>query len=289
MTFFFFSHRRYIADWILFMTCFWKSLDVADLDEVSSSSSILSPTSTNPGASHTMDLVSSSESGNLTWNAEIKEILSMRLVNLQYFMIPSFLVSYLFFFGIGGFLHVSTYYSAGSLARDWRWITWRLSHSITTRNMLTLGTPRLIKEGSKLIEPEIWSCSGLKDPFPLEEAHRVSVWERARESEPKTFFLPSPLGLCVWKGPEEMRFPIQKYIVQWVVYTHTSTHTYHIQSYLGEEVRPGNKFFSVFQSQAKSHEQDTKTTNLTHNVFTSRWWPSWFLLSWPRQLLLYVG
>ncbi|TRY76780.1 hypothetical protein TCAL_14769 [Tigriopus californicus] len=129
------------ADWILFMTCFWKSLDVADLDGVSNpsspSSSILN-TSTNSASQHQrMDLVSSSESGNSTWNAEIKEMLSMRLVNLEYFMIPSFLVSYLFFFGIGGFLHFWYYVKQRENAKEWKcqpnhWLSPKLElHEIT--------------------------------------------------------------------------------------------------------------------------------------------------------------
>ncbi len=46
--------------------------------------------------------------GNLAWNEAIKAFCAKYLHNLfPDFIVPAFVVSYLFFFGIGGFFHVS--------------------------------------------------------------------------------------------------------------------------------------------------------------------------------------
>ena len=46
-------------------------------------------------------------SGQLPWNEQILAFCEMRFKGFTEIAIPAFIVSYIFFFGIGGFLHVS--------------------------------------------------------------------------------------------------------------------------------------------------------------------------------------
>jgi hypothetical protein len=48
-----------------------------------------------------------SENVTLEWNDALSAFLAVRFANLTEIAIPAFAVSYLFFFGIGGSLHVS--------------------------------------------------------------------------------------------------------------------------------------------------------------------------------------
>ena len=43
----------------------------------------------------------------MTWNAEISAFLAQRFAGFTEIAIPAFAIAYLFFFGIGGFFHVS--------------------------------------------------------------------------------------------------------------------------------------------------------------------------------------
>ena len=42
----------------------------------------------------------------LAWNENLKNFIELRFANLMDVLIPAFIISYLFFFGIGGYLHV---------------------------------------------------------------------------------------------------------------------------------------------------------------------------------------
>ena len=48
-------------------------------------------------------------SGELPWNEQILAFIEMRFKGFTSIAIPAFAVSYIFFFGIGGFLHVSNF------------------------------------------------------------------------------------------------------------------------------------------------------------------------------------
>ena len=43
------------------------------------------------------------------WNQLVVEFLELRFAGFTSIAVPAFIVSYIFFFGIGGFLHVSAY------------------------------------------------------------------------------------------------------------------------------------------------------------------------------------
>ena len=45
----------------------------------------------------------------LLWNQVVVEFLELRFAGFTSIALPAFIVSYIFFFGIGGFLHVSAY------------------------------------------------------------------------------------------------------------------------------------------------------------------------------------
>ena len=45
----------------------------------------------------------------LLWNQLVVEFLELRFAGFTSIALPAFIVSYIFFFGIGGFLHVSAY------------------------------------------------------------------------------------------------------------------------------------------------------------------------------------
>jgi hypothetical protein len=47
----------------------------------------------------------------LAWNENLKNFVDLRFANLLDYCIPATIISYLMFFGIGGYLHVSTYIS----------------------------------------------------------------------------------------------------------------------------------------------------------------------------------
>lgn len=80
------------ADWLLFLAYYWKSQEGPVEAE-------------NVTAKHE-DV--SAERADLAWNDIIMNFLSVRFAGLYpYYLVPAFFVSYLFFFGIGGFLHVS--------------------------------------------------------------------------------------------------------------------------------------------------------------------------------------
>ena len=44
----------------------------------------------------------------LAWNENLKNFVDLRFANLLDYCIPATIISYLMFFGIGGYLHVST-------------------------------------------------------------------------------------------------------------------------------------------------------------------------------------
>ena len=44
----------------------------------------------------------------MTWNAEVSAFMAQRFAGFTDIAIPAFAIAYAFFFGIGGFLHVST-------------------------------------------------------------------------------------------------------------------------------------------------------------------------------------
>eukprot|EP00095_Tigriopus_kingsejongensis_P003903 maker-scaffold1846_size26495-snap-gene-0.4 protein:Tk03903 transcript:maker-scaffold1846_size26495-snap-gene-0.4-mRNA-1 annotation:"c-5 sterol desaturase erg31-like" len=102
------------ADWIIFLTCFWKSL------EQDSRQNVLVH-----GMTSQDDLNGLSDGTILT-----QSYLSRRFANLGSFMVPSFIVSYLFYFGIGGFLHFWYYVRQREMASEWKC---QPNHFLSTR------------------------------------------------------------------------------------------------------------------------------------------------------------
>ncbi len=78
------------ADWLLFLAYYRKSSTVTDYDD-----EVVREDLTVDDSTH-------------AWNDRILAFLKLRFANLYPdYVVPAFIVSYLFFFGIGGFLHVS--------------------------------------------------------------------------------------------------------------------------------------------------------------------------------------
>lgn len=46
----------------------------------------------------------------LAWNDNVRNFFEVRFANLMDYCVPAFIVSYFFFFAIGGYLHVSTHH-----------------------------------------------------------------------------------------------------------------------------------------------------------------------------------
>ena len=81
-----------LADWLLFMSFY-------DRSQEDGSTSV-----SNNNNNATSDIAYE----DLAWNERIKHNVALRLGDLYPdYLVPAFVVSYLFYFGIGGFLHVS--------------------------------------------------------------------------------------------------------------------------------------------------------------------------------------
>jgi len=56
----------------------------------------------------------------LAWNENLKNFVELRFANLMDVLIPAFIISYLFFFGIGGYLHIKYYVLRRDTPEDWK-------------------------------------------------------------------------------------------------------------------------------------------------------------------------
>ena len=89
------------ADWLLFWVYYQKSQE--KLAESTNDSTIGNQNLSEPD----MFGNESIHQQDLAWNVNLKNFVELRFANLMDYCIPAFIISYLFFFGIGGYLHVS--------------------------------------------------------------------------------------------------------------------------------------------------------------------------------------
>lgn len=123
------------GDWVLFLAYYRKYLETQGLvavtdtfDEslMSSAGQVAAANSRNAtNASLIQGPKESSplmyEAGeDLLWNQLVVEFLELRFAGFTSIALPAFIVSYIFFFGIGGFLHFYYYVNQRSTARDWK-------------------------------------------------------------------------------------------------------------------------------------------------------------------------
>ena len=94
------------ADWVLFWAFHQKgkSLSNPDIDNSTTDTSNFSSDPLDPE-----NYLSGKQKIDLPWNEQILSFCETRFDGFFEIGIPAFLVSYIFFFGIGGFLHVSSY------------------------------------------------------------------------------------------------------------------------------------------------------------------------------------
>ena len=85
-----------IADWLVFWAYYQKSQEHFSGNESKIDESTAFGNET-----------SSMHPENLAWNDQVRNFFELRFANLMDYCIPAFVVSYLFFFAIGGYLHVS--------------------------------------------------------------------------------------------------------------------------------------------------------------------------------------
>merc|ERR1719447_2487107 len=92
------------ADWLIFLVSYQKSQE--KLAGITNDSTIGNETAT-----ATTDIFGneSLHQQDLAWNENLKNFVELRFANLMDYCIPAFIISYLFFFGIGVYLHI-TYY-----------------------------------------------------------------------------------------------------------------------------------------------------------------------------------
>lgn len=91
------------ADWLLFWVYYQKSQEklaesTNDSTIIGSHQNLSEPDMFGNESIHQQDLA---------WNVNLKNFVELRFANLMDYCIPAFIISYLFFFGIGGYLHVS--------------------------------------------------------------------------------------------------------------------------------------------------------------------------------------
>lgn len=98
------------ADWLLMYAFYSKSSEQGSAEDILKSQS--------------QELLGQNDSLNGTtagsWNDQLSELLAVRFAGLTSFAIPAFTVSYIFFFGIGGFLHVYYYILQRHKAKEWK-------------------------------------------------------------------------------------------------------------------------------------------------------------------------
>ena len=90
------------ADWLLFWVYYQKSQEklaesTNDSTIIGSHQNLSEPDMFGNESIHQQDLA---------WNVNLKNFVELRFANLMDYCIPAFIISYLFFFGIGGYLHV---------------------------------------------------------------------------------------------------------------------------------------------------------------------------------------
>lgn len=99
------------ADWLVFLTYYWKSVErqnelaMAGMVAEDAAGTGLAEASNATEASYN----ASFSDEDLPWNEQLMSWWSVRFAGLYYYCLGAFIVSYLFFFGIGGYLHVSDF------------------------------------------------------------------------------------------------------------------------------------------------------------------------------------
>jgi len=103
------------ADWLIFLVSYQKSQE--KLAGIANDSTIGNETAT-----ATTDIFGneSLHQQDLAWNENLKNFVELRFANLMDYCIPAFIISYLFFFGIGGYLHITYYVLRKDTPEDWK-------------------------------------------------------------------------------------------------------------------------------------------------------------------------
>ena len=95
---------RFKADWVLFWAWHKKAKSMNNLDIENSTTDANNFSSPDPLDPE--NYLNEKAETDLAWNEQIINFCETRFEGFFEIGIPAFLVSYLFFFGIGGFLHV---------------------------------------------------------------------------------------------------------------------------------------------------------------------------------------
>jgi len=93
ISFYFNFAFQILADWLLFYVYYKKSVSETILPDIEKQEATFNANGTTQGA----------------WNDQVKTFFEVRFANLMDYCIPAFCVSYLFFFAIGGYLHVTLF------------------------------------------------------------------------------------------------------------------------------------------------------------------------------------
>jgi len=103
------------ADWLIFLVSYQKSQE--KLAGITNDSTIGNET-----ADTTTDIFGneSLHQQDLAWNENLKNFVELRFANLMDYCIPAFIISYLFFFGIGGYLHIVYYVQRRDRPEEWK-------------------------------------------------------------------------------------------------------------------------------------------------------------------------